>query len=302
MGEAVDLSQVKRWFGGAVSLSAQSHAGRAPGALARPAARGAEAMQPQAELALWNKARVEVVEQLWGEGFVHPGGIDELLHMINPMGLSGADTLLLLGAGPFGAARSITTARQCWVESYERDPDLQALASHRAELAGLKKRAPTHLLEPVPQFRAKSASHTLCWQALIDDASVAPLLSGVAAATRPGGQLVMVELVADGAMQDGIERRWMRLEGRDTPPPKTSVVVAELKRLGFDVRIAEDMSANHVSQAISGWQSMLGAIATQRPSVKQAGQMVGEAEIWMLRMKLLGMGRLRLMRWQAIRR
>ena len=297
------LGQVKRWFGEALSSpapAAKPGDGRAVGD-ARPVGMAA-APESLAALSIWHPSRLALVEKLWGEGFVHPGGAEELLHLVNPMGLSGADTLLLLGAGPFGAARSITAARQCWVEGYERDPDLLSLALHRAELSGLKKRAPTHLLAPTPQFRAKSASHALCWQALPDDQAVAPLLAGVAAATRPGGQLAMVELVMTDHLDTPAAQRWLQLEHRPVLPPRAATISAELKHLGFDVRIVEDISAGHVAQAMGGWQTMLGTIGTHRPDHKQAWQMVGEAEMWLLRVKLLQAGRLRLMRWQAIRR
>ena len=144
MRVAVDLDRVKRWFGGGAGGGAAAPA--APDSAASPVAVPPSSRSVVTPLPAWHAERVALAEKLWGEGFVRPGGAEEVLHLVNPMGLSGADTLLLLGAGPFGAAHSVANARKCWVEGYERDPDLLALAQHRAEMAGLQKRAPTHPL------------------------------------------------------------------------------------------------------------------------------------------------------------
>jgi hypothetical protein len=56
---------------------------------------------PETELSedddpVWPSARIGVVEALWGEGFLFPGGREETLRLAKPLGLSDASSLLLL--------------------------------------------------------------------------------------------------------------------------------------------------------------------------------------------------------------
>ena len=298
----LDLGGLKRWFGDLRFLEPDGAADKRPSTprpipvLAQQEA-GAEGIPD----ATWHPARLALVERLWGDGFIAPGGAADVLQLVNPMGLTGADTLLLLGAGPFGAARAIAGGFHCWVEGYERDATLLAVAQSRAEQAGLKKRAPTQLLNSASKFRAKSASHAVSLQSIGDADAVGPVLAGVAGAMRPGGQLGMVELVVDGDLEDAIGKRWLELEQRSAPPPAQASIGGELRHLSFDVRIVDDISSRHVQSVLTGWMGFLQGVKAERPSRAQAQLMVAEAESWLLRLKLIDAKRLRVMRWQAIR-
>jgi hypothetical protein len=66
------------------------------------------------------------------------------------------------------------------------------------------------------------------------------------------------------------------------------------------VRVAEDVSDRHTHQALMGWRSTVRTMEDTRPTRRQAMRSVQEAELWMLRLRLLQSGKLRLMRWHAI--
>jgi len=300
----LDIAGLKSWFGDLLSPERGPAAAvrrSPPLAMGQAAPPDEQANQESAPDLTWPPARLALAERLWGEGFVSPGGPAAVLQLVNPMGLSGADTLLLLGAGPFGAARAIAGTFHCWVEGYERDPELQALALARAEQAGMKKRASTQLLDAAAKFRAKSASHALSLHSITDTAAIGPLLGGLAAAMRPGGQFAMVELVTSGDLDDATGRRWLALEGRRAPPPAATAISAELARLSFDIRIADDISGRHVQEVLTGWAGLLEDVRAERPGRAWARQMVAEAEPWLLRLKLIEAKRLQVVRWQAIR-
>jgi len=302
----LDLARIKGWFDELLAPTAgvQTSIG-VPPELESPPSHPIPAQTVPVQT--WHAARLELAEQLWGEGFVMPGGAAEVLHLAGPIGLSGADTLLLLGAGPFGAARTIVTARQCWVEGYERDPDLAELARHRAEEAGLRKRAPTSDLHETTKFRPRSASQGLSLFAIPDQPSVRPVLAGAAVAMRPGGQLGMIELVAADDLSDVSGAHWRRLERRTEALPAKTAIDLALREHSFDVRIVEDISSRHVQAVLMGWMKHLEAVAADKRNGRPPPQdlvrlMVAEAELWLLRLRLINAGRLNLIRWQAIRR
>jgi hypothetical protein len=74
-----------------------------------------------------------------------------------------------------------------------------------------------------------------------------------------------------------------------------------LGRVGLDVRIAEDMSQRHLDHALLGWRVMLRDLG-HKPTRQEAVPLVAEAELWLLRRRLITEGRLQMMRWHAISR
>jgi hypothetical protein len=75
-----------------------------------------------------------------------------------------------------------------------------------------------------------------------------------------------------------------------------------LGRVGLDVRIAEDISPRHLEQALLGWRVMLQELRESKPNRQQAANLVAEAELWLLRRRMIRDGRLRMMRWHAFSR
>jgi hypothetical protein len=83
-----------------------------------------------------------------------------------------------------------------------------------------------------------------------------PVLSAIAEALKPLGQLVMLDTVAgpEADPRDPVLATWARLERRSAELPAESAVTRTLSRLGFDVRVVEDVSARHASHVLHGWQ------------------------------------------------
>jgi len=253
---------------------------------------------------IWPASRLAIEEELWGTGFLNPGGGPEVLRYAAPMGLSAAATVLLLGTGAGGPAQMLATELGVWVAAHEADPDLAALAARRIQRAGaaLAKRATIAQWDPHdPDFRPRSAHHALAIEAL-RDATVEPVLAAIAAALKPHGQIVLVETVATTPPDpaDPAIATWFRLEGRAPHLPTPETVTRALSRLGFDVRVTEDLSARHMRLAVLGWRHLVRQMARERPGHDRAMAVVIEAELWTRRIRLMHSGQIRLMRWHAI--
>jgi cyclopropane fatty-acyl-phospholipid synthase-like methyltransferase len=268
---------------------------------AAPAAHAEAQTWPESS---WTMARVAVEEDLWGHGFMLPGGEAEVLRLAAPIGLSAAATLLLPGTGAGGPATSLAAALGVWVAGYEADPALAILAARRIQRAGTalaKRAAVAGWTRQAPDFGQRSAHHALAFDP-IREATPEPVLAAIAAALRPHGQVVLLETVAprplDGA--DPAVAAWCRLEGRERVLPQPEAVTRALRRLGFDVRIAEDVSARHMRLAMLGWRLFVRRMAAARPTPAHAAAVVTQAEMWMRRLRLMHGGTIRLMRWHAM--
>jgi cyclopropane fatty-acyl-phospholipid synthase-like methyltransferase len=252
----------------------------------------------------WPSARIGIAEALWGEGFLFPGGAAETLRLARPMGLSAASSLLLIGAGSGGPPRGIASELGVWVSGFEANHRLAALANERSVRAGLGRRAQVATWDPrVPKFPLHYYHHGMALEPL-RGCKPEPTLAAVSLALKPGGQLVLVEIVADLKLDaaDPAVAAWVRLDRRPPDVPSELAITRVLGRLGFDVRIVEDISHRHMEHAMAGWREAIAAMEDRRPTLHQLALVVREAELWLARFRLMRAGRLRQVRWHAIGR
>lgn len=276
---------------------------------AAPRAKPALSSVPDIDLAedddpVWSSARIGVAEALWGEGFLFPGGAVEILRLANPMGLTAASSLLLVGAGTGGPPRHIATELGVWVTGYEENAHLVTMANERSVRAGLGRRAQVELWNPSAQkFPRHYYHHGIAIEPL-RGAKPEPALAAIALALKSGGQFVLVEVVADVPLDpaDPVVATWARLDHRPAEVPSELAITRLLGHLGFDVRIVEDLSRRHMRYAIEGWRRAVQAMQSGHPTMRQVAVVVHEAELWLARFRLMRAGKLRLVRWHTIGR
>ena len=228
----------------------------------------------------WPSARIGIAEALWGEGFLCPGGAAETLRLAEADGTVGAtSSLLLVGAGSGGRPAASQPASAFWVSGFEANHRLAALASERSVRAGLGRRAQVETWDPLaPKFPLHYYHHGMAFEPF-RGARPEPTLAAVSIALKRGGQLVLVELVADLKLDRG-RSDGCRLDAARSPSPpdvpSELTITRVLGRLGFDVRIVEDISRRHMRQSVAGWLTAVQAMEDTRPTLHELA-LVGEA-------------------------
>lgn len=274
----------------------------APDAAVQPSPHAAPP-EPQIR-SLWPPARLALVHQLWGDGFNFPGGEIDTLRLARPLGISAASSLLIVGVGSGGPAITITRNLGAWVTGMDNDPSLLAAARVLVSQAQLGKKISIKPWDPdEPAFAAKGHHHCLALEPF-HNAQPEPILDSLAQGLKPGGQIVITSLAAPDPLDpaDPTVRRWAELERRDPANlPAPVAVTRMLGRMGLDVRVVEDMSRSHLEHALLGWRVMLRDL-DHKPTRREAVPLIAEAELWLLRRRLIRDGRLRMMRWHAISR
>ena len=297
------IGGIKKWVGCTGMPGRHEPAPAALQVAASGALPGIGAGEPAVRGRRWPLARIAAVEALWGTGYTGPGSPAETMRLAKPMGLTKDATLLLLGGGLGGPADAIGTALGAWVDSFEADPELSAIAEQRRTTSHAAKHIKVQDWDRAnPGFKQKSANHALSLEAM-RGAPPEPILVSMAGALRPHGHIVITELVTDvpAPPQDREFAAWCRLENREPQLPPAAAVTKLLTRLRFDVRVVEDLSDRHVTATLGGWRAAVKAMeAGPRPDPAAAGVFVTEAELWLLRIRLMRRLGLRLLRWHAI--
>jgi cyclopropane fatty-acyl-phospholipid synthase-like methyltransferase len=302
-------ASVQRWLRRAPSLllAANTHMHGATLAADAPATDVAEdgpIAEPPGVPNAWPPDRLAVTNKLWGEGFAWPGGEVETMRLAHPLGLSSAASLLLVGAGGGGAAGCIARNLGAWVTGLEVEPALVEQAHALIKNAALGKRATVEFWDPAhPDMPVQRFHHCLAIEPLRCGGEPAQILASMVQSLKVGGQLVMTEICADEALKTDDPKvvRWSKLENRALSTLHPAKAISRmLSRAGFDVRVSEDVSARHIENALMGWRNAVRELRHNKPSPAITARLVAEAEIWLLRVKLLHEHRLRMMRWNAI--
>ncbi|MBN9509204.1 MAG: hypothetical protein J0I21_08835 [Alphaproteobacteria bacterium] len=299
------LAELRNWLGRARGGVADA-AAEAIGSLDPAPAHAADVSSPDHPAPAWTQIRLNLVETLWGEGFLTPGGGQEILRLALPLGLSAASSLLLLGGASGGPALRLAGDLGAWVCACEADPWLLRVATRRVQRAGavLAKRASMQPWDPAaPTFRRHAFHHALAIDAL-GVARPEDTIAAMTLALRPGGQIALLQTVAPAPLDpaEAAVAAWRRLDPAAALPPSPALIGRALARLGFEVRVAEDLTTHHMHLALAGWRLALHQFDRDRPDPPHAAALVAEAERWLRRIHLLREGRLRLMRWFAIDR
>ena len=238
-------------------------------------------------------ARAAWADRHWGEGMAIPGGAEEVLRLAALLPLTPAHTLLIAGVGAGATGAVVTGARGCFISAHDLD-----LAPSPPGRRPPPKRVTVASLSPAaPAFRVAYHQYALLLEPFRGGGAPEALLRATAAALRDGGEVVMLDLVASGRDADA---RWLAAEGRP-PPPSEAAMPEALERAGFRVHVVEDAGARHHRAVLMGWIALLEALRTDavRPTPQAAAALVAEAEAWLLRLRMLRDGRLRLLRWHA---
>ncbi len=252
----------------------------------------------------WSTDRIAFVEKLWGDGFHTPGGADHILELVKPMALDATKTLLDVGCGLGGGARTVTTEFGAWVTGIEWWKDLALGGVERSTKAGLMKKAAVQFQARGRVFvKPNSFSGVFAKETFFTVPQKESLLQVMADSLRIDGELCFTDyLVLGDPEQSQHLRDWCSREPIDAHPWTLAEYSSALGQLGFDLRVAEDMSDRHCRLIRDGWRQFVDKLPPGSATPEAMPMIVREAEIWARREALMRKGELRHYRFFAIKR
>lgn len=252
----------------------------------------------------WTPTRIALVERLWGEGFHTPGGAEHILELVKPMGLDETKTLLDLGCGLGGGARTVAGSFGTWVTGVEWWKDLALAGVERSTRANLAKKATVQFQANGRIFlKSNSFAGVFSKESLFTVPDKAALLQTLTDALKIDGELCFTDyIVLGGTDLSRHLQEWCGREPISAYPWSVAQYSSALGQLGYDLRVAEDMSERHCQLIRDGWRHLVESMEPGSVTPEMMPLVVREAEIWARREALLRKGELRHYRFFAIKR
>ena len=249
----------------------------------------------------WSEARVALNENLWGEGFLSPGGEDVIAEMIAPLGLTKEHSVVDLGAGIGGAARCISKLTGAWVSGYEEDEELARLGMERSTMAGMARKTPVVQCDLATlKIRRRTIDCAFSKEALFTVADKTRVFEAIHTMLKIEGHLLFTDLIAarDQSSAPATEV-WAAHEPRPPALCRIDDVTATLEKIGFDVRITEDITDAYQERVIAGFSGLLARMKKPSQSPEITSWEIAETEHWARRIAVLDSGEVKIYRVYA---
>ncbi|MFZ4762626.1 MAG: class I SAM-dependent methyltransferase [Alphaproteobacteria bacterium] len=248
---------------------------------------------------LWRADRIEINQIMWGKGLINPGKPEYVSSLIKPLAINKTMSIVDLAAGLGGITRYIHRDFGSWMNGFEANSLIAEMGMTQTKEQALVKQAPIHHYNPsnftVP--RRFDVAIIKEFMYLLDDKEA--FLEQVLNALKPQGQLMITDYVLDneGVLFDLTD--WISAEPGNMHLIPMNRMVMLLAKQGYDVRVTEDISANHVQAIIEGLNNLKEHLKNVTATDPTREQVLEEAKTWSLRAEALNKG-LKLFRIHAI--
>lgn len=256
--------------------------------------------------------RLEVAQFVWGEGYCGPGTPEVIVNLVKPLNLSPKKTMLDLGAGLGGPARTIAKKYGVWITGLEPSPELAGIGMGQSVKAGMARRVSISPYDP-ETFAAFGQTFDCVFakETFFRVDNKKRLFKVIEASLKVGGQVLVTDFVLGepGSLEKEAIRQWIVREPVEPRPWAIDDLVTALEEASLDVRIAEDMTERYRRLITSGWVLSTDHLRPQVERLRDGGGsrqeflncLLDEFELWARRLALLEGGDLKVYYINAIK-
>ena len=256
------------------------------------------------DMTKWTKDRMELVQWLWGEGFLEPGGAAAVRKLFLHVLPNSKQSVLDLTTGLGGTAFTLAHDQNLWMDALEWDDILVAEANRGANKNGLVDQVPVGKLK-LDAINIAEKKYNLIYsrERLFTVVEKIELLTAAAEGLRAGGNLVITDLVVTST--DRLESEgfgtWVRSEPVMPQPWTMALYVKTLKELGLSVVTRQDSTKQYLSDITAGWRRVAKLLQGGDFNPDLANQLLAEGDFWIGRTTALEAGDISLCRLIARR-
>ncbi|MCG8504230.1 MAG: methyltransferase domain-containing protein [Sphingomonadales bacterium] len=268
-----------------------------------------DALVPDADLPddPWNKEKIEIAQYIWGDGYCGPGGPEQIIAMSKLLALSPEMSMVEIGAGLGGPARTLVEEFGVWMTGYERSERLVIAGNVLSKMAGMAKKA---ILEPYdpesPEPFDRKFDRAFAKEALFTIDNKDQILANIYESLKPDCLFLITDYVAGEQISDGRKLAdWVAGERIRPCLVDAEELAKAVTKAGFAIRVNEDISDQYIeliSRAWAGADKVAQKLIHEPNGEGLVTTLLKEAEFWSRRTELLRSGDLRAWRLLAYKK
>ena len=249
---------------------------------------------------VWPKKRLNVVEQLWGDGYITPGGAEYVKEYLPLLSLTKKHSLLLLGASLGGIGRTLVEETGVWVTGYEQDLELAEIGAERCVLSAMQRRAPVKKADfETLKLKPRSFNFAMSLECLYSVEHKKELFATMTDSLRTDGELIYTDIVLpDMEPPNEATKKWIAAEAHTPHLWPVDVTQAYLGTLNLDVRPYTDITRLYRMRVLKGWLSFLETMNKQK-LMAIADDVINECAYWTLLLNAIDSGGLKVYNFHA---
>jgi ubiquinone/menaquinone biosynthesis C-methylase UbiE len=236
-----------------------------------------------------------LLQLLWGEGFLSPGGAAEIAQLLEGSSLAGC-MVLDIGCG-LGAVDELLITRHGArsVLGVDVDPTLLSSMAQRIERAGLAGRLSTLQVQPGPlPLPDDSFDVVFSKDAIVQIPDKSAVFAEACRVLRPGGHLIVSDWLRGGSGPYSSEMlEFFRLEGIAYNMADVAETIAALTHAGFteiQVRDRNEWYRDLARRELAALEGELRPLVTERIGTERTAHFIGN---WRQMVSVLERGELR---------
>ena len=188
----------------------------------------------------YHDAMVRMLELIWGEGYMAPGGADNVARMLEGLETRGK-RVLDIGSGIGGPAREMATTHGAQVTGIDLEAPLVARANIDARKAALDEQCSFQVVEPGPlPFDDGTFDIVISAGAITQTEDKSALLAEAHRVLRPGGWLSIYEWLKSAGEYSDDMRYWFEMEGLTYAMVTIEAQAALIRDAGFTDVLTDD--------------------------------------------------------------
>lgn len=236
----------------------------------------------------WGEWRINLMERLWGKGFLLPGGTEFVHELTKPLSLGSKASVLVLGAGMGGPSNLIAEEFGAFIDGVEPDPELAAASANRAAVVkGISRVKIINLSIDDDAAFSRKYDAIFGQEILLQCADKSQLLDRCYSALKTNGKLVFTDFARPDDATDEITDMWLKSENAAGPTLSEGDLRELFKEAGFRMRTVEDMTDRYVGLVLDGWVALEESLRENTANRDILLGMIEEAERWAQRVALL---------------
>ena len=189
----------------------------------------------------YHDAMIKILEMIWGEGFMAPGGTELVDRLVNGLELENRQ-VLDIGSGLGGPDCHLAARHGPFVTGIDIEPQLISIAKKRAKARGLQERAHFRLVQPGPlPFEDDTFDVVISAGAITQITDKSGIFSEALRVLKPGGYLRSFDWTTSRPEPSADMRYFFEMEGLTYALEQPETYARLLETAGFEnVEVTDD--------------------------------------------------------------